>query len=125
MQGNFLTVNNEDDFSKSKIIYLTLIVLASCKPEIEGRYLYVNEGNCHFLPYYNDTLVLHNDGRVESRNFPTDSVFEVEGQLVFGRKIKVSSEEENSYSYLLLERGVFDDYKLLICMDQVGYYVKY
>ena len=88
---------------------------------IIGSYTYVTEGKCHFLPYETDTLVLYEDGKMKSKNFPRDATY-TRRKTLFEDEIKITSKSENSSSYLLVEGNIFTGTRLSICLDVVGYY---
>lgn len=110
--------------SKSKIaliglLMVSLFFLYGYRLDVEGTYTFVNDGDCHLLSFHSDTLILHSDGRVESKNFPIDAIYTRKKSL-FEDEIKISS--ENEYSYLLVRGNIFTGTRLIVCLDVVGFY---
>lgn len=103
------------------LLLLGLIILLSSNLRVEGIYVYVNEGDCPWLGYDVDTLTLHKNGKVESRNFPVDAVF-TRRKSFFEDEIRISSKIEKQYSQLLVRGNIFSGTKLMVCLDSKGYY---
>ena len=91
--------------------------------DLEGQYVLYVDGNCHFLPYKTDTLVLKNDGSVISDNFPGNATYTVETN-VFEKQINISYNYEKTGMTMPIERTLFCPFKIKVCMDQNTYYVK-
>lgn len=105
----------------SGLLLSILVMLLNLNQEIEGTYVFVHDGECHFLPFNQDTLILHDDGKVESKNFPSDALF-VRKKLLFEDDIKIYNKDE--YALLPVRGNVFSGRKLIVCLDEKGYYVK-
>ena len=102
---------------------VVLVFLTWTTSDLTGTYVYVNGGKCHFLAFDSDTLILHDSGKVQSRNFPEDAVFERK-KSVFREEVKISSKKENQYSVLLVKGNFLSGRRLVVCLDQKGYYAK-
>jgi hypothetical protein len=107
----------------SILTLLILVLITRNRSDIAGTYVYVNDGQCYFLPFDEDTLILHKNGEVESKNFPDDAVYRHEKKFLENEVI-ISSETKKESSQLLVRTNFLFGKRLVVCLDQKGYYQK-
>jgi hypothetical protein len=106
------------------IIIITYLLIKSCLfINVEGRYSLQSGGNCHFLSVNSDTLLLHADGSVTSRNFKGNATYVLNSSF-FRKEIEITFSNDIESIRFPIICTMFGHYKFQVCMDRDTYYVK-